>query len=631
MYLDYYGLKEQPFSISPDPKFIWFSKTHAEAYNTLKYGITEDKGLLVLTGEVGAGKTLLLKYLEKNISIPTIIVTVPDPDMKTLEFYNYLAAELQIKAKINSRGDFLIHFKKFLYDAYGTQEKVLVILDEAQRLNFKLLEQIRLLSNFEISKQKLLNIFLVGQNEFVEMLKDDRCKAVNQRIIVKHHLDPFSKDETSLYIAHRLHIAGTDKPIFGPDAIDQIYAISDGYPRLINILCDNALLYGWRNGLQSLDADVIKGRVEELKLEKFLRHKRDEPNIEVTIKGTDESTNPKPRIKRNEDQKLQTEERVSGQSIVEEQYKKNIVPLSKELTLNKHKNNETKALALVEISENKKNQSTFRILRSGVIVVFILFLGYAAFYLFNFSIKSNSPYSIEEIASVRNFSFTENEKHPAENDQDNKIETSKSLSTDPKPNSVFRGDEAQGKSGELLAKRTAGGEGLEKPEKEIQRKNLILASNNNKSEGKEVRKEFSPETKIEGYRTSDPLNQQILQKHRILVHFNNDSFELSEGALEILDIILNFAILNQKAEIIVEGFTDSYGNYWYNKKLSLLRANAVKNYFVKQGLNPSRIKSMGRGSESPIGNNHSRVGRRQNRRVEIKFAFANDLDKDISN
>ena len=113
MYLNYYGLKEQPFSISPDPKFIWFSKTHAEAYDTLKYGITEDKGLLVLTGEVGAGKTLLLKYLEKNISIPTIIVTVPDPDMKTLEFYNYLAAELQIKAKINSRGDFLIHFKNF--------------------------------------------------------------------------------------------------------------------------------------------------------------------------------------------------------------------------------------------------------------------------------------------------------------------------------------------------------------------------------------------------------------------------------------------------------------------------------------------------------------------------------------
>jgi len=155
--------------------------------------------------------------------------------------------------------------------------------------------------------------------------------------------------------------------------------------------------------------------------------------------------------------------------------------------------------------------------------------------------------------------------------------------------------------------------------------------NNNKSEGKEIRNEFSPETKIEGYRTIDPLNQQILQKHRILIHFNNDSIELSEGALEILDIILNSAILNQKAEIIVEGFTDSYGNYWYNKKLSLLRANAVKNYFVKQGLNPSRIKSMGRGSESPIGNNHSRVGRRQNRRVEIKFAFANDLDKDISN
>jgi general secretion pathway protein A len=628
MNLDFYGLKEQPFSISPDPKFIWFSKTHAEAYNTLKYGITEDKGLLVLTGEVGTGKTLLIKYLEKNISIPTIIVTVPDPDMKTLEFYNYLAEELQIKVKIKSRGDFLIHFKKFLYDAYGTQNKVLIILDEAQRLNFKLLEQIRLLSNFEISKKKLLNIFLVGQNEFAEMLKDEKCKAVNQRIIVKHHLDPFSKDETALYIAHRLHIAGTDKPIFSPDAIDLIYAITDGYPRQINILCDNTLFYGWRSGLQFLDADAVKGRAEVLKLVKPLRYKKDEPIIEVSIPETDENTTHKSQTEKIIDHESQKDESASGQSMVEEQNEKNIMPLSKDLTLHKDKNKETKALTLGEITENQTYQSPFKIFRHAVIVVVVLSLGYMAFYFFNSSIKSDLRYSIEEIASQRKLGFTENEKHSVENDQDNKIETSKDLSTEQKTLSVLRGNEPQSKSGGFLAKSTAG-EGREKTEKEIKQENLISALSNKESGVKEVRNKLSPEIKTKGYRTTDSLNQQILQNRRILIHFNNDSFELSESVLGILDIILNFAIMNQNAEIIVEGFTDSYGNYWYNQKLSLLRADAVKNYFVKQGLNPSRIKSKGRGSESPIGNNHSREGRRQNRRVEIKFAFANNLDKDI--
>ena len=317
MYLDYYGLKEHPFSISPDPKFIWFSKKHAEAYSKLEYGITEDKGLLILTGEVGTGKTLLIKYLEKNIPIPTIMVTVPDPDMKILEFYNYLAEEIQMKAKIKNRGDFLIHFKNFLYNAYGTQNKVLLILDEAQRINFRLLEQIRLLSNFEISKQKLLNIFLVGQNEFTEMLKDDRCKAVNQRIIFKYHLDPFNADETSLYIAHRLQIAGTDKAIFSRDAIDEIYAFSAGCPRSINILCDNALLYGWRSELRILDADVIEGRAEVLKLEKQPLHKKkDESILKRDISKIEQSIRHGDGAEKIIDHEIENEERTIQQNTI---------------------------------------------------------------------------------------------------------------------------------------------------------------------------------------------------------------------------------------------------------------------------------------------------------------------------
>ena len=162
MYLPYYGLNKPPFSISPDPSFLWLSSKHQQAFSALKYGIVEEKGFLALIGEVGTGKTLLIKNLIKEIGIPAIIVTIPDPDMETLDFFTFLAEEAQMKKEFRAKGEFLIHFKQFLLDAYGADKKVLLIVDEAQRLNFELLEQIRLLSNIEMTNKKLLNIFFVG-------------------------------------------------------------------------------------------------------------------------------------------------------------------------------------------------------------------------------------------------------------------------------------------------------------------------------------------------------------------------------------------------------------------------------------------------------------------------------------
>jgi type II secretory pathway predicted ATPase ExeA/outer membrane protein OmpA-like peptidoglycan-associated protein len=631
MYLDYYDLKEHPFSISPDPKFIWFSQKHAEAYSKLKYGITEDKGLLILTGEVGTGKTLLIKYLEKNIPIPAIMVTVPDPDMKILEFYNYLAEEIKMKAKIKNRGDFLIHFKNFLYNAYGEQNKVLLILDEAQRINYKLLEQIRLLSNFEISKQKLLNIFLVGQNEFTEMLKDDRCKAVNQRIIFKYHLDPFSAEETSLYIAHRLQVAGTEKPIFRPDAIDEIYAFSAGYPRSINILCDNSLFYGWRSGLRFLDADAIKGRAEELNLEKqTLQEKKDEPLSKRSISEIEKSIGHKPGIEKIVDHKIQTEEKAFDQQTGEDKNEKDSLLLSKDQTVSELKTEGTKAIILGDHTKNKTYRSPLKIFGYVAIVVFVISLGYTTFYLFNSGIKSNLQYTIEDIAPKQKFGATENESNSVENKQDIKNETSKNYFSEQKTKGQIEKNEPESKTGEFLTKSTAEA-GQKKTDKKIQQEDFTSLSDSGGSGVKGVPTELSSIKKYERYRTPDALNQQILEKGRILIQFANDSYEISESSLEMLDIILNFIFLDPNTEIIVEGFTDSLGNYWYNKKLSQSRADAVKNYFVEQGLSPSRIKSKGRGSDSPIGDNQSFEGRRRNRRVEIRFAFSGASDSNMSN
>jgi general secretion pathway protein A len=255
-----------PFQITTDPKFLWLGEKHSEALATLKYGILENKGFLLLTGDVGTGKTALINRLVKMIDVAAIVAKIPDPGLSSLEFFNFLAIEFKMNKKFDSKGEFLIHLKHFLHKAHFSQKKVLLIIDEAQRLSHDLLEQIRLLSNIELQDKKLINIFFVGQTEFNEMLMEDRNRAARQRITVSYHIDPLTEAETRLYIKHRLKIAGATREIFGRGAIRQIYNFSGGYPRLINIICDHALLTGYSYDLKSIDKKVIKECEQELQI-----------------------------------------------------------------------------------------------------------------------------------------------------------------------------------------------------------------------------------------------------------------------------------------------------------------------------------------------------------------------------
>ncbi len=264
MYETHYNLKAMPFQITTDPKFLWLGEKHSEALTTLKYGILENKGFLLLTGDVGTGKTALINRLVKMIDVAAIVAKIPDPGLTSLEFFNFLAIEFRMNKKFDSKGEFLIHLKQFLHKAHHSHKKVLLIIDEAQRLNHDLLEQIRLLSNIELQDRKLINIFFVGQTEFNEMLMEDRNRAVRQRITVSYHIDPLTEAETRLYIHHRLKIAGATREIFGRDAIREIYNFCGGYPRLINIICDHALLTGYSYDLKSIDKKVILECEQEL-------------------------------------------------------------------------------------------------------------------------------------------------------------------------------------------------------------------------------------------------------------------------------------------------------------------------------------------------------------------------------
>ena len=266
MYETHYNLKAKPFQITTDPKFLWLGEKHSEALATLKYGILENKGFLLLTGDVGTGKTALINRLVKMIDVAAIVAKIPDPGLSSLEFFNFLAIELKMNKKFDGKGEFLIHLKHFLHKAYFSQKKVLLIIDEAQRLSHDLLEQIRLLSNIELQDRKLINIFFVGQTEFNEMLMEDRNRAARQRITVSYHIDPLTEAEAHLYIKHRLKVAGATREIFGRGAIREIYNYSGGYPRLINIICDHALLTGYSYDLKSIDKKVIKECEQELQI-----------------------------------------------------------------------------------------------------------------------------------------------------------------------------------------------------------------------------------------------------------------------------------------------------------------------------------------------------------------------------
>jgi len=282
MYQSFYSLKIKPFQITTDPKFLWLGEKHKEALATLKYGILENKGFLLLTGDVGTGKTVLIHGLTKIIDVAAIVATIPDPGLSSIDFFNFLSEEFKMNRHFDSKGAFLIHLKHFLHKASATDKKVLLIIDEAQRLNHELIEQIRLLSNIELDNRKLINIFFVGQSEFNKMLNEERNKAVRQRITVSYHIDPLTEQETRAYINHRLKVAGCNQELFKPEAVRKVYAFSHGYPRLVNIICDHALLTGYSVGKKSIDAGVIKECEKELKipLEETNREKNEQEFFE---------------------------------------------------------------------------------------------------------------------------------------------------------------------------------------------------------------------------------------------------------------------------------------------------------------------------------------------------------------
>jgi general secretion pathway protein A len=274
MYLKHYGLSRRPFKLSSDPDFLWTGEKHKAALEALKDGILENKGFVLLTGEVGTGKTTLVNAFPKLNEIATISVTIPDPGMDPLDFCNFLANEFKMNRKFTSKDDFVRDFKGFLLRSFATYKKVLVIIDEAQRLDYGLQEEVHQLAGIEMAGRRLLKVFFVGQPEFCDMLMDERGAAVRDEIVAAYNIEPLDARETTEYINHRLAVAGVEKELFTPRAVMRVHALAGGYPRTVNVLCDNCLLRGYASGTKVIDVDTVSLCAKALSLRPLLQSPR---------------------------------------------------------------------------------------------------------------------------------------------------------------------------------------------------------------------------------------------------------------------------------------------------------------------------------------------------------------------
>jgi general secretion pathway protein A len=266
MYYDFYGLREPPFSPTPNPRFLFQSARHREALAQLVYGVRERKGFIVLTGEVGTGKTTLLRTLLERLD-PALhrVAFVHNSALSTDGLLEYILGDWGVKSTATTRAQRLIELNEFLIEQHRQRSIPVLIIDEAQNLSTETLEAVRLLSNFETTQEKLMQILLVGQPELRAKLNQPELRQLKQRVGLRCHIGPLSAEETRLYIRHRLRVAGASDPlIFTDHAIQKIADYSGGVPRVINIVCDHGLVTGYAESKRRIDARIAAEAIDYL-------------------------------------------------------------------------------------------------------------------------------------------------------------------------------------------------------------------------------------------------------------------------------------------------------------------------------------------------------------------------------
>ncbi len=583
MYTTHYNLNIKPFQISSDAEFIWLGEKHKEALATLRYGILDNKGFLLLTGDVGTGKTTLINALIASLSNDVIYASVPDPSLDRMDFFNYIAAAFDIDGEFESKGRFLASFSRFLHKAYDNHKKVLLIIDESQLMTQELLEEIRLLSNIVTKDSSpLLNIFFVGQYEFNEIIRRPENRAVAQRLTLNYYIEPLSLEETGKYIRHRLKIAGTTEQLFNAAAVKAIYDFSEGFPRKINVICDHCLMSGYAEDKKIITGAIVKESAEELRV----------PERRRTIKQ-----------------------------------ERPVAPRQPYTMMPVTKTAEEPRARSAESSKppEKMKQKAFPWITGLLLSILVLIsLGFIFLYFTNTSYKEAMAYvgSLQDKIGQGAFELAaKNNKPESPGEQVQKVfpENPGETTDSPTPSDVaqiVKEPIVAEESEAMIPPAKVPSEETAYPYEEITR---IVERDIEPQTPDAVAAQPVPEPRraISDSDSKIPDIHPPLPEEPLVIRFKNDSNLFSIADIERMKELVMALQEHPEATVNIIGYTDSIGDESYNRKLSEFRANMVKSFLLGQNLPPENIITQGLGKENPVGRNDTAEGRTLNRRVEI--------------
>ncbi len=564
MYTSFYKLDIKPFQISSDPDFLWLGEKHKEALATLKYGVLDNKGFLLLTGDVGTGKTTLINSLIESLSEDVIFASVPDPSLSKLDFLNYIALEFGITQEFATKGSFLVGFRKFLIKAHEDNKKVLLIIDEAQLLTQELLEEIRLLSNIEKTHTKLINIFFVGQNEFNDSLNMPQNRAVRQRLTLNYNIDPLTPDETAEYIRYRLKVAGSEQELFEPEAVQEIFMYSGGFPRRINIICDHALLSGYVQDYETIDINTIKECAKDLKIPVYASRPGDTDGFGSYRAEYHPSPTPPPRPAA-------------------------AMPQPRPVIIQP------------AVPERGDREFPKRIWLGALGLIAVVLI--ACYLYFSGQWTQLGFISGQQQAIITNEHVVKAPPPPSGGDP-------KEIQPD-----VPKADPPETNVSSVKKKTLQPESSLVKAEK----------AKTEQIKEQKIESHISPEVfvfpQIEA--SDDEIlenskNLQPLPEEKIIIRFKYNTNEFTDQGFNVLQEFADILARHPEAKIKITGYSDAAGYKKYNERLSEFRANIVRSFLLGRGADPGQFEVLARGSLDPIATNETAWGRMMNRRVEIE-------------